>query len=61
LIGDDPSCKREVISREFSVWIVNASGEPAGMSVVTVNNQRLEVGDGIAAETDAEIVFVVTN
>jgi redox-sensitive bicupin YhaK (pirin superfamily) len=39
--------------------------------VVTVNNQRLEVGDGIAAsddaavtiaaETDAEIVFVVTN
>jgi redox-sensitive bicupin YhaK (pirin superfamily) len=39
--------------------------------IVTVNNQRLEVGDGIAAtdetaatiaaETDAEIVFVVTN
>jgi len=29
--------------------------------VVTVNNQRLEVAVTIAAETDAEIVFVVTN
>jgi len=41
------------------------------LGVVTVNNQRLEVGDGIAtpdeptltiaAEADAEIVLVVTS
>jgi len=41
------------------------------LGVVTVNNQRLEVGDGIAAygesaliiaaEADAEIVLVATN
>ena len=48
-----------------------ASGFSPAQGVVTVNNERLEVGDGIAAsdetaitiaaQTDAEIVSVATN
>jgi hypothetical protein len=51
--------------------VVLASGFSPAQGVVTVNNERLEVGDGIAAsdetaitiaaQTDAEIVSVATN